>query len=98
MKLKYLLFACASLFPAVHPASAQNWILTSAPSNNDWFSIASSADGTKLAAVAWDFVAGGIYTSTNSGDTWTLTSAPRRELEFHRLVGRRNHLGGGVFA
>ena len=37
------------------------------------FSIASSSDGIKLAAVNVD---GTIYTSTNSGATWTPTSAP----------------------
>jgi hypothetical protein len=46
-------------------------------------SIASSADGTKLVAVAggydpniWGQVDGAIYVSTNSGDSWTQTSAP----------------------
>jgi photosystem II stability/assembly factor-like uncharacterized protein len=33
----------------------------------------SSADGTKAAAVAWNQ---GIYTSNDSGNTWTRTSAP----------------------
>ncbi|MCA9301739.1 exo-alpha-sialidase, partial [Candidatus Saccharibacteria bacterium] len=42
----------------------------------NWYSITSSSDGTKLAAV----VSGGyIYTSTNSGVTWTeATSAGSR--------------------
>jgi hypothetical protein len=44
--------------------------------------VTSSADGNKMAAVAHngppDYV-GGIYTSTNSGSTWTLTSAPLAE-------------------
>jgi photosystem II stability/assembly factor-like uncharacterized protein len=56
--------------------SGATWKQTSAPSAPAiaWFSIASSADGTKLAAV----IAGGlIYTSTNSGVTWKPTSAPR---------------------
>jgi len=49
------------------------WVQTSAP-NEPWTSIASSADGNKLAAVALD---GGIYTSTNSGQTWIQeTNAP----------------------
>jgi hypothetical protein len=41
-------------------------------SNQPWFYVTSSADGNKLAAVAMN---GGIYTSTNSGITWTQTSA-----------------------
>ena len=49
-----------------------NWTQTSAPSV-EWQSIASSSDGTKLAAVVYY---GGIYISTNAGVTWTQTSAP----------------------
>jgi len=52
-------------------AFAQTWTQTSAPSN-DWNSVACSADGTKIAALASD----GIYFSTNSGATWTLSGAP----------------------
>lgn len=48
------------------------WVETSAPSQN-WFSIASSSDGTKLVA---GVLGGGIYVSTNSGVTWTQSSAP----------------------
>lgn len=33
-----------------------------------WFSVTSSANGAKLAAVVWN---GQIYTSTDSGVTWT---------------------------
>ena len=51
-------------------ASLTNWTQTSAP-NKYWESIACSADGTKLAALA---SGGGIYTSTNSGVTWTQSS------------------------
>ena len=54
--------------------SGITWTISTAPSNN-WHSVASSADGTKLAAAS---VSGssGIYTSTNSGMTWAQTSAP----------------------
>src|SRR5206468_1194307 len=48
------------------------WTQTSAPSNS-WSSVASSADGSKLAAVTRP---GPIYTSTDSGATWTQTSTP----------------------
>jgi hypothetical protein len=54
------------------------WTATGAPSNN-WSSVASSADGTRLVAVAsWWYGQGDglIYTSTNAGANWTQTSAP----------------------
>jgi hypothetical protein len=51
---------------SLNPAFAQIWIKTSATSTN-WQWIASSADGTKLAALNSLF---GIYASTNSGNTW----------------------------
>lgn len=57
--------------------SGISWLATTAPSNN-WRSIASSADGTVLAAA----VAANnpppipVYVSTNSGATWNLTSSP----------------------
>ena len=54
-------------------AFAQTWFQTSAPITN-WVSIASSADGTKLAAAV---SLGGIWTSTNSGNSWLETGAPR---------------------
>jgi hypothetical protein len=38
-----------------------------------WYGIAASADGMRLAAVVYG---GGIYTSTNGGATWTQSSAP----------------------
>ena len=52
---------------------AQNWTQTSAPSNH-WQSVASSADGSKLIALAdsWTY-----YTSTNSGYTWTSNREPQ---------------------
>jgi photosystem II stability/assembly factor-like uncharacterized protein len=59
------------LFTAVNPLPAQIWTPTSAPTNA-WASVAGSADGSKLVAAV---NGGGIYTSTNSGATWTLTSA-----------------------
>ena len=46
--------------------SGVNW--TARESNRNWYSVASSADGTRLVAV----VNGGqIYTSTDSGMNWT---------------------------
>ncbi len=46
------------------------WTLTQSP--NPWYCIASSADGSRLAAVANGV---GIFTSINSGITWSATSA-----------------------
>jgi hypothetical protein len=58
------------------PALAQNWTQTGAPSQ-PWLSVATSADGSKLAAAVGVIPATGfIYTSTNSGGSWTQTSAP----------------------
>ena len=53
------------------------WTLTGVPTNIDlyWHSVASSSDGTKLVAAR----GGGIFTSTNSGMTWNLTSAPSNQ-------------------
>ncbi len=75
MKTKYpplATVAVGGLFVLINQAFAQTWTQTSAPSNS-WSSIASSADGTRLVAVA---DGGGIYTSADSGATWRLTSAP----------------------
>jgi hypothetical protein len=57
--------------------------LTNAPSFYGWNSIskyiASSADGKKL---VYGMPDGPIYTSANSGDTWTLTPAPGNSWSF----------------
>ncbi len=47
-------------------AFSQTWTQTSAPLTN-WTCVAISADGTKLAAT---MAPGGIYISTNSGNSW----------------------------
>ncbi len=60
--------------------SGVTWRLTSAPTNETWMSVASSADGTRLAAVAGDRYFGtgsdSVYLSTDSGMTWARTSTP----------------------
>jgi len=61
---------CLTVAPA--PARAQTWLQTLAPTNN-WRSVASSADGTKLVAAV---NGGSIYTSSDSGNSWSPTSAP----------------------
>ncbi len=65
-----------SVFAVVDPAFAQNWTKTSAPYGQwfSWFSVASSADGTRLVAAANSTL---IYTSSDSGLTWISNSAPR---------------------
>jgi len=62
--------------------SGTTWTMSGAPTNY-WSCVASSADGTKLAAGTlgatyqdYYWYRGLIYVSTNSGTTWTRTSAP----------------------
>ena len=74
------------------------WTQTSAP-HLGWLSVASSSDGTKLAAVV---DGGGIYTSTNSGATWTQTSAPYLAWQSIASSSDGNKLvavvyGGGIY-
>jgi len=70
-----LLAVAVGLLSAIHPGSAQSWTKTSAPVLS-WTAVASSADGTKLVAVANDLPTGAVYLSTNSGATWTPADAP----------------------
>lgn len=58
----------SSLLLVAIPVGAQTWSQTSAPTNIPWSSVASSADGTKLAAVSSD--GNVIETSSDSGSTW----------------------------
>jgi hypothetical protein len=71
--------ALGCLLGDVNPASAQIWAWTTAPTNQDWYSIASSADGTRLVAVTAALTTpptdGSIYISTNSGATWFIVLA-----------------------
>jgi hypothetical protein len=62
--------------------SGVSWMKTTAP-NENWTSVGSSGDGTRLVAVVGSSGADGsipnlgpIYTSTNSGATWRKTTAP----------------------
>src|SRR5437867_7447152 len=62
----------------VQLALSQQWTLTSAP-NTNWMAVASSADGLKIAAVAWNsssLVGGPLLMSTDSGATWKSNIAP----------------------
>ncbi|MEI6042317.1 MAG: hypothetical protein WCQ00_02000 [bacterium] len=68
--LTSLLKAKSAIFSVVAAVSTTPWVARG-PAKN-WVSITSSSDGTKLATV----VQGGyIYTSTDSGTTWTATNA-----------------------
>jgi hypothetical protein len=76
MKIKNLslaAFALCGFFTAVIPVFAQNWTSNAVP-DFGWTSVASSADGSKLAAVG-NF---SIYTSTNSGFSW-ISNTPSAE-------------------
>jgi hypothetical protein len=58
--------------------SGVTWVqATNAPAE-EWYSVASSANGVNLAAVGADSsgLNTPVYTSTNSGTTWTPTSSP----------------------
>ena len=72
------LAAWGSLFGALIPVSAQTWTQTGVP---DQFvpAVASSADGNKLVAAGLGGGMNGygtIFTSTNSGATWTSNNLP----------------------
>src|ERR1022692_1306483 len=67
-----ILLPIAIVFCGVFNVPAQTWTQTTAPTN-DWYSIASSADGTKLVAVVNP---GSIYMSADSGATWLPVKAP----------------------
>lgn len=66
--------------------SGSTWVTPDEPTNfwqtNIWSSVASSADGVRLVAATeattgnGSFLPGPIYTSTNSGQTWTRSGAP----------------------
>ncbi|MEQ1751251.1 MAG: IPT/TIG domain-containing protein, partial [Prosthecobacter sp.] len=58
---------------SIGPAGA-TWTAQPNAGSRDWQAIASSADGTKLAAVVYG---GQIYTSTDSGVSWTARESSR---------------------
>src|SRR5258706_1883720 len=76
------------VFCVTQSVHAQTWTQTSAPISENWKSVASSADGTKLVAASDTLhvilnnftIDGSIYLSTDSGQTWTqATNAPIAE-------------------
>jgi hypothetical protein len=70
--------AAAPYFGTLYVSSDAGASFTSGGPTNSWSSVASSADGTRLVAASPDSYGGDglIYVSTNSGATWTPTSAP----------------------
>lgn len=69
--------AALTLLLLVRTAGAAGWTLTSAPPMALWTALACSADGRNLAAASRGAVGlgltnGGVYTSTNYGQTWAL--------------------------
>ena len=64
-----LLVCLVLLLSSDHISAAANWVeVTSIGATKGWYGIASSADGTKLAAVVDGH---NIWTSNNTGATWT---------------------------
>lgn len=70
-KQLFLISFCG-LFTAFSPLHGQTWTQTSAPTNQEWDALASSAGGSTLLAVGQT----AVYTSTNSGATWTPAQVP----------------------
>jgi photosystem II stability/assembly factor-like uncharacterized protein len=73
--MKHLLFilTMSGFFAVTDPVLAQDWVLTDAPTNLVWSSIACSADGSRLVAGTYG---SGIYLSTDAGSTWSPGGAP----------------------
>jgi len=74
MALNLLLRPWENIGSAIYMStnSGTAWTVTTAP-NATWFSVASSADATRLIAAAFNDA---LYISTNSGATWTASSVP----------------------
>ena len=77
----------------VNRCFGQTWTQTIAP-NSNWFCVACSSDGTKLAAATDIGVSnlGGIWISTNGGCAWTQTGAPGLDWSFICLSADGNKL------
>jgi hypothetical protein len=99
---KLLMVFCGLLF--VMPAVAQTWTQTFAPTNF-WWSIASSADGSKLVALIGGVpYAKAICTSADSGATWTSNTVPAVEwwsvassADGTKLIAAASYGGSGIY-
>ena len=92
MKSFRMLLLVSTALSTANTAPAQNWMLTSAPTNY-WQAIAASADGTKLAAVTGGKVPGPIYLSKDTGSTWTAND-PQCDLGRHCIIRRWQYPDG----
>jgi photosystem II stability/assembly factor-like uncharacterized protein len=81
-----LLLIATAIWPLSLSGQIFAWTPTSATSNT-WTGIASSADGTKLAA-CFGYAGGGVYISTNTGVAWAKVNPP--------LVANPWQLGTGM--
>ena len=70
----FLLLSVAVVYPVMLFGQTFIWTQTSAPIIG-WTGIASSADGTKIAACS-DYPTSAVYTSTNAGVSWTKVANP----------------------
>jgi outer membrane protein OmpA-like peptidoglycan-associated protein len=74
---EYLYLQGSGLTAPTRPSAPLKWESQTVAMNQSWRDIASSADGTHLAAV---YGGGSIYTSSDSGKTWTeRTSSGQRD-------------------
>jgi hypothetical protein len=71
-------FHSASDYIYVSTNSGQSWLPTASLLSSQWEAVASSADGSILAAAIFN---GTIYYSTNSGSTWLPSGAPVKRWE-----------------
>ena len=71
--LRPLVAVLLSFSAGERQAVAQAWSGTSAPTDVNWVSVASSADGTKLVA-AGGYPTWSVYVSTDAGGSWTETT------------------------
>jgi uncharacterized repeat protein (TIGR01451 family) len=67
-----LILTCLSVATTLYAAPGDDW--SPREQNRDWQAVASSADGSKLAAVVFG---GRIYTSSDWGVTWTARESSR---------------------
>eukprot|EP01032_Pedospumella_encystans_P009656 gene9656-11348_t len=71
------LVTCSNNLKGVYISSSYgvSWSQTSAPTTFDYTGVASSSSGAKLVAVIGGAVAGGIYVSPDTGETWVQSGA-----------------------
>jgi len=73
--------------------SGDTWVTNNTPAEH-WVTVASSADGTRLAAAT---ATGLLYYSTNSGAVWTSAATPLQQWQSVAWSGNGNLLVGASF-